>query len=104
MYKIDVEVNKEYVTALQKFLDEKNVQYDRVVRKALDFPELIMIAAPSLTVVKLIYDFFREKRNKNERIQININVNVNDININLMEIHPEEIDKKIKEIEDKLKK
>lgn len=104
MYKIDVEVNKEYVTALQKFFDEKTVQYDRVVRKALDFPELIMIAAPSLTVVKLIYDFFREKRNKNERIQINIDVSVNDINMNLMEIHPEEIDKKIKEIEDKLKK
>ena len=102
MYKIELEVNKEYVTAVEKFLDEKSIQYERIVRKALDFPELIRIAAQSLTMIKSIYDFFREKRNKNENIQINIYVN--DININLMEIHPEEIGKKIKEIEDKLKK
>lgn len=102
MYKIEVAVNKEYTTEVEKFLKEKSIHYERIVRKGLDFPLVFMILSLTLNVVMLIYDFYREKRSKNENIQINMTVN--GVGINLVEIHPEQIDKKIKEIEDRLKK
>jgi len=102
MYKIKVEVNKDYVAVVEKFLDEKSIKYERVVRKALDFPELIVITTELLMVIKWLYDLFTERKNKNEDIRININAN--DININFVEIRPEEIDRKIREVETKQEK
>ena len=100
MYKINVEVNHAYKLDIKEFLDTQGIKNVLEVKKyAAEALQLITITATSLSIIKTLYDFYKEMRKK--KADIEINIIVNNITINFKDMPPQEIEAKIKEIENK---
>jgi len=75
MYIFVVDVPKKHSQAVQSFLDSKGIDYGIVGRKALGFPESILVIAASLTIARHLYFFIQELR-KEERPDVDIRIRV----------------------------
>ena len=70
MYRFNIEVDREYSNEIQNLLKQEGVGYRLYVRKALGFPEVVMITAASLNIIDIIRRWIKEKRKQGTDVKV----------------------------------
>lgn len=74
MYTFVVDVPKKHTKALQSVLDKHGAGYWMVGRKALGFPDTIIVIAAALTVARHIYFFAQKLRERHKQADPDIDI------------------------------
>ena len=76
MYTFVVDVPKEHSDTFQSFLTSRGVDYEIFGRKAIGFPDTIIVIAASLTIARHVYFFIQELRKKEKDPDMDIRIRV----------------------------
>jgi len=90
IYKFDLEVDPQYWGEIKDILDKKGIQSEVYVRKALDIPVIISVAANGLFIIDKLYDYWKNR--KKQGVNINIKIVIEDKKFDFNQVVPEDIE------------
>jgi len=90
-YSFSLEVSPQWWREIKNLLDKEETKSEVYLKKGIDFPTLIIVIASSLTIIDILYRYYKNKNGKGQNININIVIKNNKFNFN--KFSPDEMKK-----------